>query len=269
MLRHNFFKYIIFITFRKVKKMIGRGFGYFENESDVDLTLIKSKLSKLKIGTIIKSPFSRTEFRLNEINVGKIADITSSPRDEDGGEYLTFLFRASKIENMHDAVLNQDKTDVSVFSEKVETPYFFFSYFFKDLIIFSKFTDVKHMFGNFLSNQLGIGIKTPGYDVEQIYVDFEPKKRVGGAGFRNRAGVAQSGAVYYNTSNLGNKDVIVSEVKKATKYMTRILLDISGDEINANVYESGSIVLNQNWISISEYYNQYKSLKTILKPYEK
>lgn len=247
--------------------MIGRGFGYFKEDSKIDLEKVKQSLSKIKKGRVIKNPLGRSEFHLSEVSVGNVSEIESEDGKKD--KYLPFLFRASKIEKMQDASLNQSKTDIDVFSKNVGTPYFFFSYFFEDLIIFSRFSDVKHIFGTFLTNEIGVDVRTPGYDTERIYTDFDVKKEVGGAGFRNRLGLAQSGAIYYDTTKLGTSDIIVNEVKKASKYMTRLILDISGEIINANIYESGSIVLNQNWITIGNYYTQYKTLKGTLKPYEK
>lgn len=249
--------------------MIGRGFGYFEEGHNIVLEDMKNKLSKVKKGKVIRHPYSRISFKIDNIEVGNISNTLPEENDPKGQEYFTFLFRAHRIEKMPDASLNPSKTDVSVFSKNVEMPYFFFSYFFKDLIIFSKFSDVKNVFGSYLSSQIGDTINTPGYDVEKMYENFESDNKVGGAGFKNRPGVAQSGSVYYNTANLGNKDVMVTEIQKADKYMARVILSIGGTEIRANVYESGSIVLSQNWMSIGEYYVQFKALKDTLKPYEK
>ena len=246
--------------------MIGRGFAYYRDNSIADLELVASKLRDSKRKEIIKHPFKRAEFRINEIKVGKITKV--EPNDGDKS-YLPVLFRAAKAENMNDASLNKEETDISVFAKKVETPYFFFSYIFDDLIIFSKFTDVKRIFGPYLAQKMGLDIVTPGYNTEGIYLDYFSKNQVGGAGFYNRAGIAQSGAVYYNMSNLGKKDIIVTEVQKADKFMVRLILDINGEQTSANVYETGSIVLNQNWTSMGEYYSQYKVLKDLLKPYEK
>ena len=248
--------------------MIGRGFAYYRDNSTADLEMVARRLRESKRKEIIKHPFKRAEFHINEVKVGKITKVEPN-NPEEHRSYLPVLFRAAKVENMNDASLNKEETDISVFSKKVETPYFFFSYIFDDLIIFSKFTDVKKIFGPYLSKKMGLDIATPGYNTEDIYTDYFSKKKVGGAGFYNRPGIAQSGAVYYNMSNLGKKDIIVNEVQKAEKFMVRLILDIDGETISANIYETGSIVWNQNWTSMGDYYSQYKILKDLLKPYEK
>ena len=178
--------------------MIGRGFAYYRDNSIADLELVASKLRNSKREETIKHPSKRAEFSINEIKVGKITKVESNKRDK---LYLPVLFRAVKLENMNDASLNKEETDISVFPIKVKTPYFFFSYIFDDLIIFSKFTDVKKIFGPYLAKIMGLDIITPGYNTEDLYLDYFSKNQVGGVGFYNRAGIAQSGAVYYNMSN--------------------------------------------------------------------
>lgn len=165
---------------------------------------------------------------------------------------------------------NQANLDVPMNEVKIERlPYSYENrlpfWVTKDYMMFTSASAARQYLLPFMKNVAGLDLSIPEYDVKSIYEDYKQSGQVGGFGFMDRPDAIGSGSVY---GDIDMTDPLIVELDDSEKNFVCLRLMINSEEISANIYKSGTLVIKKNWNSMANYLEKLVEIRDTLRKYE-